>query len=327
MTARAVLGVDGGNTKTEAVVADEDGSVLGYGRSGCSDIYGAASSEAALEELDRAVNEALAEAGRHAREIAAATFSLAGADWPEDFDFLRREMRERGFSRNVSVYNDALAPLRAGSDGFTGVAVVCGTGAAVGARSAAGHLWHASWWLDVQGARQLGGRALHAVMHADLGLGPATSMTEAVLEAYGAPSVEALIHRLTQRVSGRWLPDPAARVLVAQAESRDPVAIGIANDHGRRLGGYAVVAARKVGLDRVGRLVLAGSVLRNSSVITGALVSRVREANAAAEVVMPELTPAAGAVLLAMDQAGITVTQSVQKGLLAGLSGKRERGM
>ena len=47
---RVVLGVDGGNTKSVAVVVDEDGAVLGRGQSGCSDIYGAASLEEAMVE-------------------------------------------------------------------------------------------------------------------------------------------------------------------------------------------------------------------------------------------------------------------------------------
>ena len=36
-----VLGVDGGNTKTIALVAALDGTILGAGRGGCGDIYNA----------------------------------------------------------------------------------------------------------------------------------------------------------------------------------------------------------------------------------------------------------------------------------------------
>jgi N-acetylglucosamine kinase-like BadF-type ATPase len=43
-----LLGVDGGNTKTIALVARSDGAIVGAGRAGCSDVYGAASEEAAL---------------------------------------------------------------------------------------------------------------------------------------------------------------------------------------------------------------------------------------------------------------------------------------
>ena len=45
-----LLGVDGGNTKTIAVVARSDGTVLGTGSAGCSDVHNAVSPEAALGE-------------------------------------------------------------------------------------------------------------------------------------------------------------------------------------------------------------------------------------------------------------------------------------
>src|SRR5438105_4774145 len=38
---QCVLGVDGGNTKTVALVAALDGTILGAGRGGCGDIYNA----------------------------------------------------------------------------------------------------------------------------------------------------------------------------------------------------------------------------------------------------------------------------------------------
>lgn len=321
MNERFFLGVDGGNTKTVALIVDPLGNVRGHGQSACSDIYGAASSDAALQELDLAIGVALRGAGIGVGEVGAATFSLAGADWPEDFDFLRRALEKRGFVRNVSIYNDAFAPLRAGSYDFTGVAVVCGTGAAVGARSQEGKLWNASWWLDVQGARQLGQRALHAVMHAELGLGPPTGMTDGVLRAYGSLSVEELLHGLTRRVEGRWLTEPAARVLVAQAEAGDEVASRIASDHGLRLGQYSLVAARQAELRSFHRLVLAGPVLRNSSVIAGSLVDCVREGHPGVEVVMPDLEPAVGAVLLCFDRLGISVSGDVMARLRAAQSG------
>jgi N-acetylglucosamine kinase-like BadF-type ATPase len=45
---KLVLGVDGGNTKTLALVAREDGAVIGTGRAGCGDIYGSTSANVAM---------------------------------------------------------------------------------------------------------------------------------------------------------------------------------------------------------------------------------------------------------------------------------------
>ena len=54
-----ILGVDGGNTKTIALVARMDGTVVGAGRGGCGDIYGAAGPAGAIAEIERAVLAAL----------------------------------------------------------------------------------------------------------------------------------------------------------------------------------------------------------------------------------------------------------------------------
>ena len=113
-----LLGVDGGNTKTVAVVVEADGTVMGSGRGGCGDIHNASSPEPALAEIVRATTAALDSAGATAADLAAAAFSLAGADWPEDFPFLRSELRGAsgsGTSRRSSTTRSAgcaAAPTR-----------------------------------------------------------------------------------------------------------------------------------------------------------------------------------------------------------------------
>src|SRR5947209_12045309 len=135
------LGVDGGNSKTIALIAEPDGGIIGVGRAGCSDIYGAPSVDSALEEIERAVTTAAELSGVALPRVSHGAFSLAGADWPEDFELLRDELTARGLARSVRVLNDAFGALRAGSADGTGVAVVVGTGAALGARSGNRRSW------------------------------------------------------------------------------------------------------------------------------------------------------------------------------------------
>lgn len=275
-------------------------------------MYGATSVEAALEQLDQAVGDALREAGCEPRAVDASSFCLAGADWPEDLELLRQALRVRGFERRLTIYNDAFGALRAGSEDFTGVATVCGTGGATGARSASGAIWHAGWWQDVQGARQLGQRALWAVIHAELGMAPATGMTEGILAAYGADAMSELIHRMTRRDGGRWAPEAAAPVLVREADAGDRVARSIVEAHGRALADYALAAWRRVSREPLRRAVLAGTVLRQSSVMARAASEHVLAGQPGARVVMPDLEPVAGAVLLAMDSAGIRADETTR---------------
>ena len=61
--AELLLGADGGNTKTIALVADRDGTILGAGRAGTSDLYNAVSVGAAIGAIGAAVAAALEAAG------------------------------------------------------------------------------------------------------------------------------------------------------------------------------------------------------------------------------------------------------------------------
>src|SRR4051812_25788376 len=117
-----------------------DGAVLGVGRGGCSDIYTNPDPGGPVAQLELAVFQALSTAGIRPDDLAAGVFSLAGADWPEDFALLEADLRARRFGRHITVVNDAVGALRAGSAQGPAVVVVCGTGAATAARSSDGRV-------------------------------------------------------------------------------------------------------------------------------------------------------------------------------------------
>jgi N-acetylglucosamine kinase-like BadF-type ATPase len=275
---------------------------------GCADIY-AVGREAALEVVWAAVDEALASAGD--APVRQAAFSMAGADWPEDHDLLRDALAGR--FRDPVVVNDALGALRAAIPTGPGVVVAGGTGTATGARGPDGQTWHTSFWQEPQGAHELAQKALLAVYRAELGIGPATALTAAILEATGAPDVETVLHRQSRRVD-RWRAiDALAPVLLDTAASGDAVALALVQEHGASLGRTAVAAARRVGIGAEPfDLALAGGLFRHPATDLGtAVADAVREALPAVHVIRPDLEPAAGALLLAFDAAGIEVEDGV----------------
>jgi N-acetylglucosamine kinase-like BadF-type ATPase len=308
-----VLGVDGGNTKTIALVARLDGAIVGVGRGRWGDIYGAPTEEAALGEIDHAVREALRQAGVHERELRAGVFSMAGADWPEDFDLLHAAMTERGFGERIAVFNDALGGLRAGTLDGLGVVVACGTGAALAARGPDGRMWHMSFWQEPHGGHDLGNKMLRAVYRAELGIDPPTTLTERVLRHFELPTVEAVLHLMTRRGERPHGTRVAqlARPLLDEAERGDATARQIVVTHGTMLGDYALACARKVGIEGTPfTLVLTGGVLRHPSRLLGdALVARVRTTSPDVQVVNSRFEPAIGAVLLALEAADVVIDE------------------
>jgi N-acetylglucosamine kinase-like BadF-type ATPase len=300
-----VLAVDGGNTKTLAVVASAGDGVLGTGRAGCGDIYGASSPGAALEEIAAATGAALAAAGVTAGSLAAATFGLAGADWPEDFVLLERELPARlGLSDSPLVVNDALGALRSGAPDWQGVAVVAGTFNAVGARRAGGGVFHIGFWPDGAGGRDLGNEGLRAVYRAALDIGPATVLTERALALYGVGDPIALLHEFTRRGGLETREkDRLAPVVLDAADDGDGVARAIVAEKGRVLGRQGRACAEQLGLPLEGaRVVLAGGVFGHP---TDRLADAVMAELPGAVAVRQPAPPIAGALMLAFDRLGL----------------------
>jgi N-acetylglucosamine kinase-like BadF-type ATPase len=303
---RLVVGVDGGNTKTVALAATVEGTVVGSGWAGCSDIYNAASPEAALNAVAEATRAALADAGATAADVAAACFGLAGADWPEDFELIRGRLAPLiGLETEPLVVNDAIGAIRAGTPDGVGVSVVAGTYGIAGARNAKGEVFHLGFWPDSTGARPLGRAGLEAVWRSGLGTGPATSLSGRALDLYGVGDWTELLYQYTRRGGlGHGADDRMAAVVLDEAEAGDDVARAIVEGQGRILAGEALACARMVGMaGSPFRLVLAGGVFRHPARLLADVIARgVPEAQA----VRSTDEPVVGSLLFAFDHAGIT---------------------
>lgn len=318
-----VLGVDGGNTKTIALVAALDGTILGAGRGGCGDIYngdtaGTAWSDpaaAAIANIEFAVETALQAAQVKAADLVAAVFNMAGADWPEDFALLTTAMKVRGYGRALVVQNDALGVLHSGVADNVGVSVICGTGGATGARGPDGRTWHSSVWQNqVQGGSQLSQKTLDAVVRSELGIDPPTSLKQRVMDYFGLHSVEEILHKYTARE-----PHPTehldglAPLLLDEADAGDLMARQIVQEHGRALGNYAIVAARRVGLEGTPfSLVLAGGVLRHpSTLLADTIVARVQTTSPEVRPTRSRFEPIVGVLFSALEAAGVTIDDAL----------------
>jgi N-acetylglucosamine kinase-like BadF-type ATPase len=316
-----VLGVDGGNTKTIALLARPDGRLLGYGRAlGCADIH-SVGEDAARPVVKAAITDALAMAQARPAEVVAAWFSMAGADWPEDVTALEGSLRSAWPA--ARVVNDGLGALRAAIPTGPGVVVAAGTGATTAARGPHDRTWHAGFWQHPQGAGELADQALRAVFGAHLGTEPQTRLVGRLLAATGEPDVKSLLHRATRRGSSlfgafSWL----APALIDVAAEGDPIARRIVLEHGAGLGRIALAAARAVGIeDDAFAIALVGGLFRHADrALASAVLATVRERAPGAIEVAAAFAPSYGALLLALDDVGTPSDPDVEATLRATLA-------
>jgi N-acetylglucosamine kinase-like BadF-type ATPase len=299
-----VIGVDGGNTKTELIVANVQGEALAYVRGPGSNSHGLGAEgcvEVIARLVDRAQLDGVADHG---------AFFLCGADVPRDVAELTDALAARGWARSLHVDNDTVALLRTGTSATNAVAVVCGAGINCVGRANDGRVarypslgWETGDW---GGSEPLGREVLFHAARAEDGRGEPTALVALVKEHFGADSVAAVgedVHY--ERVRQQRLGELAPKV-VAAAEAGDAVARGLLERLADEIVLLAAKALRDLDLlEREADVVLGGGMLRSA---TGPLhkevVARLRERAPAAHPVVAVDPPVLGAALAALDAAG-----------------------
>jgi N-acetylglucosamine kinase-like BadF-type ATPase len=310
-----ILGIDGGGSKTLALLADADGRVLGRGLGGNANYQSAgfaAASRAVREAIARAAEDAGlgAEAGTHhpAPRIAALCLGLAGAAREED-KTLYREWTQTVFTgARVLIVNDAEIVLAAGTPDEWGVALICGTGSIAYGRDAAGQVARAGGWGYVLGDEgsgyAIGRGALQAVVHAADGRGPATHLTAVVLSHWGLAAPEELIRRVYREST---LPADIAALapLVIATAEEDAVAAGIVAEAGRDLASALAAVIARLDITGPVPVALAGGLLVNFEVLRRAVIAAAVERKLHLEPILPVAEPAQGALRLARELIGV----------------------
>ena len=318
---RAVLGVDGGGSKTLAVVSTLEGLVLGASvRAGSN--WEEVGLPRAADTLDRVVSEALDAARIPRHQLTASVFGLAGVDWDSDQDRLGNVLTRLHLGGARLITNDAFVALRAGLSGVAGVVVVAGTGTVVAGRDPAGNTFR-TWGLgpyfgDYGAGSDISERAVRAVAEAYLGKAPQTALTELLCTHERVRTVPELLEKISREQDD--LPY-VAHELINIAEAGDEAARSIVEDAGRELGVNANLVAERLGLAGSDyELVLSGGLFRSTTkILMDPLVATVRTVSPDVKPIRLVRPPVVGAVLLAFELAGVPVEETAADLIFSGL--------
>jgi N-acetylglucosamine kinase-like BadF-type ATPase len=299
-----VVGVDGGASKTDAVVMGADGRVLGSGRAGGSNWEGVGL-EGAVAAIELAVDAALAEAGCARADAAASAFALAGVDWPADHVLLDAALAALGLGGPRLVTNDSFAALRAGINGSFGCVSSAGTGAVAAGRNQGGQTVRtmAVGFGELGGAGDIVERAIWACARMREASGPETALAGALCSALGVRDLDDLFESISRR--GLVPRAELAPLVLAVAAGGDTVAEHLLEEQGRSLADEVLGVARRLQmLDTAFELVIAGSVhLARSAAIDGAFGARIAEHAPGATILALAERPVVGAGKLALELA------------------------
>jgi len=309
LSPRAVVGVDGGGSKTDAVIVDADGRTLGEGTSGPSNPLrvGIVRAAAAVRE---AIDKACEAAQVRREDILAAEVGLAGARRTELRERVREALSNLGIA-DLEVVGDADIALYGATDGEPGVVVIAGTGSVCCGVNARGKRNCAGGWGPVAGDEGGGAwiarRALRAIAHASDGRGPKTSLMAAACAYFHVTSPEDLSTAIyaptmtNERLAG------FGKQVIEAAKAKDPVAREIVAEAGRELGlaVMAVVRNLKLEPERFQVAYVGGVFAAGGDLVLGPMSERILQIAPLAFVAPPRMSPSLAAARMARERSNL----------------------
>jgi N-acetylglucosamine kinase-like BadF-type ATPase len=302
---RYIVGVDGGATKTVALIGTEDGTVLGRGKSGSSNYHNVGSA-AASRAIKQAVTEARKLAGIGTSKVEVAAVALAGLDSPRDEANALRFLRDTKIAHRTLIIHDSLAYLRAATHGRPGIIVNSGTGSVAAGINEAGDYARAGGWgylVDDEGsAYDIGMKALRSAFRMIDGRTPKTKLTSILMRRFRVARLENVLSTI---YSGKLGVEGTASLspLVSASAATDKVSREILNKAGVTLAELACVLAKRLGMTHDAfPIVLVGGTFKSGRYLLQPLKARVRKECPRATLKIMQVEPALGAFSIAVSE-------------------------
>ena len=292
-----IIGVDGGGTRTVAVAAQADGTLVGCAIGPGVNYNHNIGMEGARENLRKTVDALLVRCG--AQDFDRLLLGLSALDQDADSETVRSFAGNCFDPAKLRIHSDAYVALIGATLGQPGTLMVCGTGSILLQLDAQGQQHVCLGWGTLLGdpgsAYTLALEGLQAAIAAWEQIGPETALTAATERYFSLSAPRELIDRIYDEGMAPDQIAQFARPVLAAAEQGDTVALGILHDNMRRLGAKCAQAIGEHP-DTV-RVILHGGVFQHSPQARALFVEELSAHKPDAWIAPSAYPPAIGAVL------------------------------
>lgn len=310
-----VLAIDGGGTKTMAVICDEKGQCFAQIQTTRSNPtamdqpYFEATIHSIMQSLQQQNHQIVA-------EITSCFAGMAGVKELQAESIVESILRQYVCSSaSITVDNDALIALYAGTLGKAGIVQIAGTGAITMGYDKQQHFHRVGGWgylFDDEGSGyDLGVQLLKAVLQSYDGRAPSTILTEAVLKHFSVEHVPQLIASVYGEEHPRTVIAPLSAYIVAAADDGDLVAKRIIEEACQNY--FKAIKAcylRMVWRQEEVPVVLSGGVFTHENYFVPRLQAMAMEETLPFRFKTPALPPIGGAVIAALQQMNVQFSSS-----------------
>jgi len=299
------LGIDVGSSKTHALIVNETGKCVGFGKA-----WGGNHQSAGYDGLENVLRESFGDAlemsGVDKAHIAGAGFGVAGYDFPSDREAHLQAISELGLSCPVEVVNDGVNGLLAGATRGIGVNVTAGSSNNCRGRNINGKegriVGNGIRFGEYGGGLEIAEKALQMVNYAWIKRIAPTTLTNILLEATGAKDEVDLMEGISSDYYHIF--SFIAVEIIKAAQNGDTAAMEVVQWAGEELGWLAVSVARQIEMenDEV-EVIQSGSIFEAGDIIMNPMREIVMKYLSKAKLIRLDGPPVVGAVILGMEQA------------------------
>ena len=295
------LGFDGGGTKTDCVLLNANGNIVGEGRGGPANPL-RSGYDGAFSSLREAAAGAIAAAKIRPAEIAGVCAGLAGAGRRSVARRMMVFLSEEFPAALTQVATDYEVALESAVGRAPGVVLIAGTGSVAYGRNAAGETARAGGYGPLLGdegsALEIGRRAVAAVARSRDTDAPVTVMADMISAALDCPDWDDLMLRIMKDPDDVF---PKLFPVVADAaNAEDSAAKEIMFASAIGLGNLAMIVIRRLGMKtQQFPLVKCGGVFGRCHMLDSLLDSVLASGALRAKLSRLEISPAVGAARMA----------------------------
>lgn len=311
-----LIGIDGGGSRTRAVLVDSSGNLLAGALGGPANIQ-FLDKETLKITINSLLSELYASSRSSPRTVKALVAGFAGAGRPSDRKIVGSIFDELDLKDRYKIVTDMEIALYGAFRDEPGIILIAGTGSAAFGRDAAGILQRCGGWGYLVGDEgsgyYIGRTAVRYALQSYDTILPATVLVDIICKTFDLEAIDQIIPKIYScAVSRIDIANLAPAVLDAAAQG-DAVAMMIIEDAGKSLGKLVETLLHRLNLEaKPVNMCLTGSIFNKREILLPHIMKNLRED---VRLVDPQFPPVAGAVLLAFKQANITIDAEVEANL------------
>lgn len=313
------IGVDGGGTKTEFALIDENGNLVAKSKAGSTN-YQAVGANRVRQELLSGLDRLLKTANLNPERVQKIFMGLAGAGRKNDQLEIKRFFDRTAYQGKVFVDTDAVIALAGAFATGPGIILISGTGSICYGKNQVGTFVRSGGWgylLGDEGSGYfIGNNAIIASLKDFDGRGEPTKLKHEICHHFNLKSIDEIIPLIYQNKISRIQIADLAPIVFRVAEEGDVIAQEIIKRAGKELGILARAVAEKLGFEGEEiKVALVGSIFKQKERLITHISKELFELSWNISIDEPLFQPVYGAALLALKQANVQLTEELLNNL------------